>query len=93
MSIEFKKNEHINEDKLDDMEAYDFIHSFLLPELYRHMELQATAKIESNKCFIRGQETAGVAWKSSASEHQKDINYINKTINKLEIKFGWRLIW
>lgn len=90
MTIEFKNNDHINEDKLDNMEAYDFVHSFLFPELYRHMELQTTAKINANKCAIRSEETASVAWTSSASEHQKDIDYINKTVKKLSKKFGWK---
>ena len=95
MTIEFKKNDHINEDKLDDMEAYDFIHSFLYPELYRHMELQATANIKASKCSVRGQKVAHTAWISSAFEHQKDIDYINKTCEKLSKRFGWNYskIW
>ena len=92
MTIEFKENDHIDEDKLDDMEAYDFVYCFLFPELYRHIELQATAKINANKCAIRGEKTASVAWTSSATEHQKDIDYINKTVKKFSKKFGWK-IW
>ena len=89
MTIKFKKNGHLNEDKLDDLEAYDFMHSFLYPELYRHMELQATAKVNSIKCDIHSEKTASVAWNSSAKEHQKDIDYINRTLYKLAKKFKW----
>ena len=85
MTIEFKENDHINEDKLNSAEAGSFVHEFLVPEMNRHIRLKAEALVHS--LDYKYSHTARMAWNSSANEHQKDIDYINKTIDKLYKKF------
>ena len=85
MTIKYKSNGHLNEDKLNGAEAGAFVYQFLIPELHRHIRLKADALISATD--YKYSHTARVAWKSSASEHQKDIDYIQKTIDKLQDKF------
>lgn len=89
MTIEFKKNDHIDENKLNEAEAFQFVYEFLEPELHRHMKLEVQAQINARMCMINGEKVTQVAWKSSSLEHTKDICYITDTMHKLRAKFRW----
>lgn len=91
MVVEFKKghnnSRHIDELKLDESEARDFVNVFLKPEIDRHLSAIKMCKRQ----IEQWQENSVVrtAYASSIKGHLEDIEATIKTINDVKQKWGW----
>jgi hypothetical protein len=85
MSIEFKSNKMIEEDKLDRNEAKHFI-AFLEAEKWRH--ILAMRMCDSLRYEFRHVPVLQQAYNSSLLRHLEDIQFTQKTIDKLTKKYN-----
>ena len=91
MAIEFKKghnnSRHVDELKLDENEARDFVVIFLKLEIDRH--LRAIRMCRSQIILWSLNEVVRIAYESSIRGHLQDVEETQKTIDSLKKKFGW----
>jgi hypothetical protein len=91
MVVEFKKghnnSRHIDELKLDENEARDFVNIFLKPEIDRHLSAIKMCKRQIEQW--RENNVVRTAYDSSIRGHLQDVHETQKTIDSLKNKFGW----
>jgi len=92
MAIVFKQghnnSRHIDELKLDENEAREFVNMFLKPEIDRHLSAIKMCK-EKIRIYYDTSEVVKVAYESSIRGHLQDVAATQKTINDVRNKWGW----
>lgn len=92
MVVDFKKghnnSRHIDELKLDESEARDFVVLFLKPEIERHINAIKMCQKRIVE-FYPSSLVARIAYESSIHGHLEDITATQKTINDIKQKWGW----